>query len=163
MPKKPEWKSAYSETEQMTTRSKKDTQLIEIAKSLIKPIQAWAPIGIAAIFLIAMAAWMWRTSPSKELPDELLGEWHTVNPIYADRTFELDQICITFTTGEGTISVGFIKDVKEIPDGNRTLYTVSYTVDGVPNEVSFFYDPNNGKNLWFKNQEKVVWKKDQGS
>ena len=72
----------------------------------------------------------------------------------------MDHVCITFTIGEGTVSVGFIKDVKQITDGNRILYTVSYIVDDVPNEVSFFYDPNNGKNLWFKNQEKVVWKKE---
>ena len=141
----------------MVMGSKKVTQMIDIPKGLKKPIQGWAPAGITAIFLIIVAAWMWQTPARKHLPEELWGEWRTTDPSYADRAFELDNVCINFTTGEGTISVGFVKDVKEISEGNRTLYTVSYTVDDAPNEVSFYYEPNNG--LWFKNQEKVVWKR----
>ncbi len=131
--------------------------MIDIQKNLKKPIQGWAPVGITAIFLIIMAAWMWQTPARKHLPKELWGEWRTTDPSYADRTFELDNVCINFTTGEGTISVGFIKNVKEIPEGTRTLYTVSYTVDDAPNEVSFYYEPNSG--IWFKNQKKVIWKR----
>ncbi len=147
----------------MTTPSKKVRRAIENPKQLEKPVQERTTGILAAIFLILLVAWMWHAPARKHLPEELLGEWHTENPTYAGRTFELDQVCISFTTGDGTISVGFIKGVKEIPDGNHMLYTVSYTLDGVPNEVSFFYDPNNGKNLWFKNQEKIVWKKTENS
>ena len=148
-----------SKPEQKTNRPKQVAKLADITRGMNKTVRGWAGAGIAAILLILLAATIWH-APGKRLPEELLGEWRTTDPVYADRTFEMDHVCITFTIGEGTVSVGFIKDVKQIPDGNRILYTVSYIVDDVPNEVSFFYDPNNGKNLWFKNQEKVVWKKE---
>jgi hypothetical protein len=143
----------------MVMTSKRVTQMIDIPKGLKETIQSWTPAGITAIFLIIVLVWMWQTPARKHLPEELWGEWRTTDPSYADRTFEFDNVCINFTTGEGTISVGFIKDVKEIPEGNRTLYNVSYIVDDTPNEVSFYYEPNSG--LWFKNQEKVVWRKTQ--
>ena len=126
----------------------------DISKHKNKAI--WA--GVAATLLIFLAILNWR-APNKKVPTELVGEWHTTAPNYADRTFELDPVCISFTTGDGTISVGFIKEVKEVPEGSRILYTISYTVDDTPNEVSFYYDVNNEKSLCFKNQEKVIWRK----
>ena len=86
-----------------------------------------------------------------------MGEWRTTDALYADRALILDQVCITFTTGEATLSVGFIKDVKQVSQGNRILYTVSYTVDDVPNQVSFYYDASTG--ISFKNQDRIIWKK----
>ena len=117
--------------------------------------------GAAAVtLLIFLASWIGR-APNRHVPKELVGEWHTTDANYADRTFELDPVCITFTTGGDTVSVGFIKEVKEVQEGNRILYTVSYAVDDAPNAVSFYYDLNKGKVIWFKNQERVVWRKDQ--
>jgi len=118
----------------------------------------WRMAGIVVIVVATLLALTWRT-PRKAPPGEILGEWQTTDPQYADRIFEIDGVCISFTTGEGTISVGFIRDVNSAPAGDSTLYTVSYTVDGVPNVVSFFYNPNNGGKLWFKNQTAVIWKK----
>ncbi len=132
--------------------------MIETTKSMKRTI--WA--GAAATLLILLVAWVWPT-PNKQIPQELVGEWHTTDPIYADRSFEIDPVCITFTTGGGTVSTGFIKEVKEVPEGNRTLYTISYTLDDASNEVSFYYDPYNGNIIQFKNQEKVAWRKDQDS
>src|SRR5258708_18436450 len=109
--------------------------MIEKTKSMKRTI--WA--GAAATLLILLVAWVGRV-PKKQVPKELVGEWHTTDPNYAARTFEIDSVCINFTTGGGTVSTGFIKEVKEVPEGSRTLYTISYTVDDTPNEVSFYYD-----------------------
>lgn len=133
-------------------------KMIDATKYISREI--WA--GVAAILLICLASWIWG-APHKQVPTELVGEWHTTDPNYADRTFELDPVCISFTTGDGTVSVGFIKTVKEVSEGSRILYTISYTVDDEPTEVSFYYDLNNGETIWFKNQEKVLWRKDQDS
>jgi hypothetical protein len=132
--------------------------MIEKTKDMKRMIWAVA----AALLLILLATWIWR-APHKQVPKELVGEWHTTDPNYADRSFEIDSVCITFTTGGGTVSTGFIKEVKEVPEGSRTLFTISYTVDDAPNEVSFYYDPNKDNIIRFKNQEKVVWKKDKDS
>jgi hypothetical protein len=124
--------------------------------TLMKRIM-WAEA--AAALLILLTAWIWRP-PNKRVPKELVGEWHTTDPNYADRTLELDPVCITFTTGGDTISVGFIKEVKEVPEAGRILYTILYTVNDAPNQVSFYYDMSKGNVIWFRNQERVVWRKD---
>ena len=102
----------------------------------------WAGLAAGLLILVVMGV---RRPPNRLVPVELVGEWHTSDPNYADRV------------------VGFIKTVKQVPEGTRTLYTIFYTVEDEPNEVSFYYDPNNGKTLWFKNQIKVVWRKDPDS
>ena len=132
--------------------------MLETTKNMKRTI--WA--GTAAILLILLAAWVWP-APNKQVPKELVGAWHTKDPNYADRTFEIDSVCINFTTGGGAVSTGFIKEVKEVSEGSRTLYTISYTVDNTPNEVSFYYDSNKGNSIRFKNQEKTVWTKEKSS
>jgi hypothetical protein len=132
--------------------------MMESTKSMKSTI--WAAVAVA--LLILLAAWVWPSS-NKQVPKELMGEWHTTDPNYADRSFEINSVCINFTTGGGKVSTGFIKEVKEVSEGSLTLYTISYTVDDAPNEVSFYYDQSKGKVIRFKNQEKIVWKKDQES
>src|SRR2546423_8321884 len=56
-----------------------------------------------------------------------------------------------------------LKEGKEVREGSRTLYTISYTVDDASNEVSFYYDSNKGTIIRVKNQERVAWRKDQDS
>ena len=118
------------------------------------------------IFLLVLASWIWRV-PHRRIPDELVGEWHTTDPNYADRWFEIDPVCINFVTGRGSVSTGFIKEVKAVPEGGRTLYTISYSVDGTANEVSFYYETyyqtTKDKVIRFKHQEKTIWIKDKSS
>ncbi len=119
-------------------------------------------VGAAVTLLVVLVAWTWR-APNKLVPADLVGEWRTTAPDYADRKFELDPATISFTTGDGTVSVGFIKEVKEVPEGNRILYTISYAVNDEPNAVSFYYAPGNDATIHFKNQEKIAWRKDRDS
>jgi hypothetical protein len=120
----------------------------------------WA--GAAVIFLIVLAPLVWHPS-NKQVPEELVGEWHTTDPNYSGRSFEIGLVSISFATGEGTVSTGFIKEIREVSEGGRALYTISYVADGMPNEVSFYYDGANGEVIRFKNQEKTVWTKDKNS
>ena len=105
-----------------------------------------------------MALLNWHRPP-KLVPSDLVGEWHTTDPNFADRWFDIDPVLIDFETGNATVSTGFIKQVTAVPDGNRTLYTVSYSVDGTLNEVSFYYDPSDDGSIRFRHQESTVWKK----
>ncbi len=81
-------------------------------------------MAFAVVLVIYVAARNWHV-PSFRVPSDLIGEWHTTDPNYGDRTFEIDPVSISFTTGDGAISVGFIKDLKEISEGSRILYTIS--------------------------------------
>jgi hypothetical protein len=49
-------------------------------------------------------------------------------------------VSISFTTGGATVSTGVIKEIKMASEGNRTLYTVVYDLEGARNEVSFYYE-----------------------
>ena len=111
------------------------------------------------ISLIIIASWIWR--PANTLvPDDLVGEWHTSNANYSDRSFEIDPVSISFGTGAGTVTTGFIKGVSAVPQGARTLYTISYQTDESDRKVSFYYETAKGKIIRFRNQEGVAWTKD---
>ena len=128
-----------------------------------KGISQMILIGAAVMCAMILAFWIW-TPQRVVVPDELVGKWRTTDPNYADRAFEIDGSCVNFVTGEGTVSVGFIKKVRAVSEGNRTLYTISYSLDGTPAEVSFFYEIiRNGEQIHFKNQENVAWTKDNSA
>ena len=116
-------------------------------------------VSTGVVLLIILAFWiLWR--PSKlHVPEDLIGEWHTPNVNYADRSFQIDPVSISFGTGEGTVTTGFIKKVSAVPQGARTLYTISYTTDETNYEVSFYYETVKGKVIRFRNQKGIAWTK----
>jgi hypothetical protein len=73
---------------------------------------------------------------------------------------EIDPVSINFGTGSGTVSIGFIKNVKASLDGDKRLYTITYSVDNVDDSVSFFYESGKPDRIRFRNQQKVIWTKD---
>jgi hypothetical protein len=116
------------------------------------------------VCLVVLLAWMWRPQ-SHDVPENLLGEWRTTDANYADRYFEINQVSISFTTGGGGVSTGWIKEVNAVHEGTGTLYTIVYDLEGVRNELSFYYESGNstGKTIRFKNQQNTVWTKKESS
>ena len=96
------------------------------------------------------------------VPHELVGIWRTTDVRYAEHPFEIGLVSINFGTGAGTVSTGFIDDIKSTVDSGTTLYTIFYTVDGTQDQVSFYYDGSGGQTIRFKNQGGIVWKKENG-
>jgi len=118
----------------------------------------WAAVVVTLLIVLVLFAWQ---PPNRDVPGQLVGEWHTEDPNYYGRSFEINLVSISFGTGEGKVTTGFINNIKEVREGVRVLYTISYTQDDVPSEVSFYYDVAKGEVIRFKNQEKVVWTKDK--
>jgi len=116
-------------------------------------------ISFAAVALIFLVHLM-RPTRHAMVPDELIGEWHSTDPKYADRSLEIDAVSINFGTGEGTVATGFVKDVKAVSEGTRTVFTITYSVENVPSEVTVYYEGPRTNVLRFKNQEKIAWTKD---
>jgi hypothetical protein len=115
--------------------------------------------AVGTISLITLASWVWRSANTR-VPDELIGEWHTSNAIYSDRSFEIDPVSISFGTGGGTVTTGFIRKVSVVQQGARTLYTISYQTDESVNEVCLYYETAKGKVIHFRNQESIAWTQD---
>ncbi len=115
-------------------------------------------IGITVLF----TALYWHPA-KRDVPEKLLGEWHTSDANYADRYFAIRHMSISFTTGGGTASTGSIKEIKEVQEGRRTLYTLVYEMDGARNELSFYYENVDAKLevIRFKNQQNVIWTKNE--
>jgi hypothetical protein len=120
----------------------------------------WGAVVVTLFIVLVLFAWQ---PPNKDVPGQLIGEWHTQDPNYYGRSFEINLVSISFGTGEGKVTTGFINNIKEVHEGVRVLYTISYTQDDVPSEVSFYYDVAKGEVIRFKNQETVVWTKDKKS
>lgn len=97
------------------------------------------------------------------VPPELIGTWKTTNPLYADRSLEISLESISFVTGGGTEYTGFIDNIESSSDQEKTLYTISYLVAGMRNQVSFYYDTSGGGTIQFKNQQSIAWKKESNS
>ena len=135
--------------------------------------------AVGTISLITLASLIWRSANGLTgraqnflprlllsenahplVPDELIGEWHTSNAIYSDRSFEIDPVSISFGTGGGTVTTGFIRKVSVVQQGARTLYTISYQTDESVNKVYFYYETANRKVIYFRHQEGIVWTKD---
>jgi hypothetical protein len=112
------------------------------------------PVTIYSVFLL------WQHWPkSRNVPDELVGVWKSSDPQYADRSFEIGLVSISFGTGEGRSHTGFIEKVDGASDGGGTVYTISYKEDGVKNQFSFYYSEQKGKTIVFRNQPSIAWTK----
>ena len=121
-------------------------------------------LAVVVAFLVLLTALYWHPS-NKKVPEQLVGEWRTSNPKYFDRQLDISYASISFTTGERTVSTGFIKEIKTVQEGARTLYTVVYDLEGTPNELSFYYEigKTNVGVIRFKNQEDMIWTKIENS
>ena len=90
--------------------------------------------------------------------DDLVGVWKTPAPRYADRFFEFTKDYIIFGTGEGGTTAHTIKTVKEVREGKKILYTVYYeNRGGQESTFSFYFDPDSGGVIAFKNQQEIAW------
>lgn len=118
----------------------------------------WACAIVLCVFL-----YMHWTVHHPAVPGEIVGTWTTSDGSYAGRTFEIGPETVSFGTGQGRASTGFVYNVQATPDGAKTLYTLSYTLNGSREHVSFYYDRNGDKAIRFRHQDGIVWVKSEGS
>jgi hypothetical protein len=119
--------------------------------------------GAVIVLTVIALLFLWKPA-DRTVPETLIGAWSTTNAKYADRKMEIGPTTISFTTGEGTVATGIIKQIGKREVGARALYTVEYDIDGTRNEVSFYVEILKAKNvIWFKNQQSVIWTKDDNS
>ncbi len=112
---------------------------------------------VAALALLVYAHFKPR---HVRMPSELVGTWVTTGNQYADRSLEIGQESISFGTGPGSVTTGFVEDIESSPADGKVLYTISYSADGAPGTISLYYAAaDEGETLRVKNQEQIVWKK----
>ena len=118
-----------------------------------------------AIFILFFILFGCQCSRKTTAPEDLVGVWKTSAPKYEDRFFEMKKDEIVFGTGQGTFDSHPIKKVEtgKVRGEERILYIISYrNQEGVEDKFSFYYHPEKGGAIRFKNQEKIVWTKRRG-
>ena len=119
-------------------------------------------LGLVALATLLILVFTYVRFRRVTVPPELVGTWRTTSSAYAEHPLEIGLASINFGTGVGTVSTGFIDDIKSTADDGRTLYTIFFSVDGTHDQVSFYYDGSDSQTIRFKNQGGIVWKKDNG-
>lgn len=117
----------------------------------------WLKWGV--VVALAILAYTHFKPREVRMPSELVGTWKSDSNQYADRTLEIGQESITFGTGPGTETTGFVEDVQSLPEDGKVLYTISYIADGAPATISLYYAADQVQTLRLRNQEQIVWKK----
>jgi hypothetical protein len=101
---------------------------------------------------------------NKTTAAELVGVWKTSAPKYEDRYLVITNNQMVFRSGEQDITVNTITNIEKVQQEN---YWILYTVDCENDEnkkeqkqtISFYYSPDKGGIIKFKNQEGMEWKR----
>ncbi len=124
----------------------------------MKPIPVLLAFAILATFI--------GCSPEKDttVPADLIGVWRTVAPQYADTFLQFTANGVTFGRGEYTDDSYAIVNIENVSEDSRTLYIISYNdLDSEEYKLSFYYDPANGGLITFKNQEHLIWAREEAN
>ena len=117
-------------------------------------------IVIPAVILVAVLIFVFFPKKNKDVPKNLIGKWTTSAPGYQDRFLEITKETLTYGLGGDKEDAYLISSVKESPEGNNILYTISYkNTEGLEFTRSFYYHPENGGAIQFKHQEHIEWRK----
>jgi len=119
---------------------------------------------ILVLILCLVLLFACQRSGKATAPVELIGVWKTTAPAYADHPFEIKTDEVIFGTGEGQFDIYPIMKIKieKDPREQGPLYTLCYkTVEGQEYRFSFYYYPANHGTIRFKNQQEMVWTKEE--
>ena len=118
----------------------------------------------SALIIIFVALLGCQSKDSSTLPNELLGVWKTAAPKYKDCSFVLKEGFIIYISGNllENIDVNFISRIEKTPRDAGIFYTLHCLKSkGQEFIVSFYYYPEEGGIIRFKNQNRIDWKKDK--
>jgi len=109
---------------------------------------------VTLVFLLLVFA-----SKRRVVPEELIGDWTTTDAAYQDRFLTIYSGTVSFGTGDGTVSTGFIQKVEQTSSRTgEVIYSLFYKGDDGEQQISLALEPATGL-LRLKNQPKIVWKK----
>lgn len=94
-----------------------------------------------------------------DVPKELMGTWRTDSVSHSDRFLEIGEARISVGTGEDQVSTGFIQNIEVQNKNGRLLYRISFSVEGVQNQVGFYFD-SAAQTIQFQNQQNMLWRRE---
>ncbi len=104
-----------------------------------------------------------QSQTSNTVPEKLLGVWKTSHPKYADRFIEIKNDVIIFGQGDGKSEFHAFADIESTREGKQIFYTIIHiNHHGQRYTFAFYYDPDDGGTMRFKNQRRIIWTKEGG-
>ena len=100
----------------------------------------------------------------EDIMNRLYGSWETGAAGYEDARFQIRKEAIVFYAVDGTASVNLITGIRQSPDKKGDLLSLEYE-DRLGQEyllAFYLYSFPDGDSLVFKNQERIIWKKNPG-
>ncbi len=114
-------------------------------------------LAVAGMVLVGLiyAVTVWDQAVS--CPNELIGAWETSVNGYEDGLLVFTKTGVTFSTGTEHMDAQAIRRIEAIPEGPRTLYTVTYGDSQRDEQTLSFYYHASERTITFKNQSHLVW------
>ena len=121
-------------------------------------IYYWVVGGMLTLLLLGVTL----VPKPDQVPAELQGVWKTSDPKYSGRSLEISSVHLNISTGEGTSTSGFIRQVKIEHPGTESLVTITYQSAEGESSLAILYDPNT-QSIHFENQPAITWMKESAS
>jgi hypothetical protein len=113
---------------------------------------------IGIIIVVGGSLMLHRSQQSVEVPTNLVGRWMTENAAYADRILVIEAHSITFGIGGNAYDRYAITRFETEKEAEQWLCTIYFKdKSGVELKRSVYYSPAGRGEIWFKNQEDIVW------
>jgi hypothetical protein len=119
---------------------------------------------VLIVFIFLLVFFAFQCGRKTTVPDNLIGVWKASAPQYEDRFFEIKKDEIIFGTGQRNFDTHRIKNIEmeKVRGEESSLYTISYkNLEGQEYKFSFYYDPTRHGVIRFKNQDKIVWTREE--
>ena len=97
---------------------------------------------------------------SAKMPEQLQGIWRTDNPAYKGKFMKCDPKYVVLGVGDEKVVPRKVVEITSAAEGKETLYTLK-TDEREEGEYtfSFYYSPEDGGTIRFKNQPQLIWHK----
>jgi hypothetical protein len=119
-------------------------------------------IGLAAVLAFILLLVLACGKADRNISEDLLGVWVTDHPQYRDRFLQLSADTITFGWGAGEVASYAVTSIENEKNAAGTLICVHYRdLEQNDYQVSFGHLADGDGQLWMKNQEKIIWLRDQ--
>ncbi|OQW33473.1 MAG: hypothetical protein A4E19_03500 [Nitrospira sp. SG-bin1] len=116
-----------------------------------------ALLAVAGAMLAVLIYTVVAQDQAATCPSELIGAWETSTKGYEQGMLVFTKTGVAFNVGDDHLDAQAVRRLETIPEGSRTLYTVTYGDSHRDEQTLSFYYHAKEQTITFKNQSHLVW------
>ena len=117
------------------------------------------PLRSLFVFIAAATTLLTQCGRTAEVPVDFVGRWTTDKPTYTGRFFEITTESVVIGAGGSNVQTSMITGIEKRAEKYEVLYTIHYSARGVEDNLSFYYEPEQGGVIRLKNRNGIEWKR----